>query len=77
MFKDNRVAVAQPGEYPDVARGKFFLKDHSTNGTYVRQGSDELLFLKRDLVQLQVVGEISLGRVPEMAPDSLIRYRII
>ena len=61
----------------ELTRGKFFLKDHSTNGTYVRQGSDELLFLKRDLVQLQMVGEISLGRVPEMAPDSLIRYRII
>ena len=61
----------------EAARGKFFLTDHSTNGTYVRQDSEGMVYLKRDMQQLQSRGEISLGRMPEMAPESVIKFRIV
>lgn len=45
----------------EFRRGKFFLIDQSTNGTYVRKG-DEKLFVRREEMQLIGKGELSLGR---------------
>ena len=42
-------------------RGKFFLIDQSTNGTYVKSEGHET-FVRRDEVPLSGAGEISLGR---------------
>jgi hypothetical protein len=43
-------------------QGAFFLKDSSTNGTYVAIGEDESMFLHRDQLRLHGSGTISLGR---------------
>lgn len=46
----------------EVRQGAFFLKDSSTNGTYVVIGNDESLFLHRDQLRLHGTGTLSLGR---------------
>src|SRR3546814_5492723 len=43
-----------------AVRGKVFLKDHSTNGTYVRNAADGVVFIKREMVQLSGSGAIFL-----------------
>ena len=35
-----------------AVRGKVFLKDHSTNGTYVRSETGDIAYVKREMVQL-------------------------
>src|SRR3546814_11790113 len=52
-----------------AVRGKVFLKDHSTNGTYVRNAADGVVFIKREMVQLRGSGAIFLGREPDLADD--------
>ncbi|HVO07167.1 MAG TPA: adenylate/guanylate cyclase domain-containing protein [Burkholderiaceae bacterium] len=56
--------------------GKFFLHDHSTNGTYVDDGSSAPVLVQREVVQLKGAGVISLGVEPQHNPDHLIRYAI-
>lgn len=46
----------------ECRRGKFYIIDQSTNGTYVRTPSMDEAFLRRDEMQLSGSGEISLGR---------------
>ncbi len=58
-----------------AVRGKVFLKDHSTNGTYVRNAEGEVVFVKREMVQLINQGTIFLGREPELAEDDGITFR--
>lgn len=58
-----------------AVRGKVFLKDHSTNGTYVRSAEGEVVFVKREMVQLTGKGTIFLGREPELAGDDGIEFR--
>ena len=57
-------------------RGKFFLNDHSSNGTYVRRDGEAATFLKRDLLQLNQKGEISVGQDPDKNPEGLIHYQV-
>ena len=57
-------------------RGKVFLKDHSTNGTYVRNASGDVVFVKREMVQLSGSGAIFLGREPELAEDDGITFKM-
>ena len=59
-----------------AVRGKVFLKDHSTNGTYVRNTSGEVVFVKREMVQLSGSGMIFLGREPELAEDNGIAFKM-
>lgn len=59
-----------------AVRGKVFLKDHSTNGTYVRNGEGEVVFVKREMVQLTGSGAIFLGREPELAEDDGVSFRM-
>jgi len=42
-------------------RGKFVLIDQSTNGTYVKTGSDDMLYLRREELQLWGHGVFCLG----------------
>jgi adenylate cyclase len=71
-------------EHPLVSRrhasiehvsGKFFLHDHSTNGTYVDDGTG-LVLIQREVYQLKGRGVISLGAEPKDNPDNLIRYAL-
>ncbi len=55
-------------------RGKYFLVDHSTNGTYVMNHNQQVVFLRRDEMQLVGSGEISLGCEPSQNEDDLIAY---
>lgn len=58
-----------------AVRGKVFLKDHSTNGTYVRSAEGEVVFVKREMVQLSGKGSIFIGREPELAEDDGIAFK--
>lgn len=59
-----------------AVRGKVFLKDHSTNGTYVRNAEGEVAFVKREMVQLTGKGTIFLGREPELAEEDGIAFKL-
>jgi class 3 adenylate cyclase len=55
--------------------GRFYLNDHSTNGTYVRPEGAEEIFVHRDQVLLQGAGIIRLGE-PTSTGDPLdIEYQ--
>lgn len=61
----------------ECVSGKYFLQDHSTNGTYVRDGEGgEPVLLQRELYQLKNAGVISLGVEPSLNPSHLITFTI-
>jgi len=55
-------------------RGKFFLLDHSTNGTYVVFEGRAPVYLRRELLQLVGQGLISLGQLPAENQSDTIRF---
>ncbi|HEY9548863.1 MAG TPA: adenylate/guanylate cyclase domain-containing protein [Kiloniellaceae bacterium] len=59
-----------------AVRGKVFLKDHSTNGTYVRSAAGEVAFVKREMMQLSGCGAIFLGREPNLAEEDGIAFKM-
>ena len=60
VVPDGRVSRQHASIEP--RQGAFFLKDSSTNGTYVVIGNDESMFLHREQLRLHGTGTISLGR---------------
>lgn len=44
------------------SHGKYVLKDHSTNGTFVQLGDGKAVYLRREEYPLQGSGKISLGQ---------------
>ena len=55
--------------------GKFFLHDHSTNGTYVDDDSGAgPVLVQREVVQLKGKGVISLGAEPQHDAGNLIHF---
>jgi hypothetical protein len=57
--------------------GKFFLHDHSTNGTYVKEGLDgKPVLVHRELYQLKGRGVISLGLEPGENHSHLITFTL-
>jgi len=56
-------------------RGKFILKDQSTNGTYVIGNDADAIYLRREEMPLRGNGIISLGQIPEEA-EHIIHFRI-
>ena len=60
-----------------VARGgRFYLADHSTNGTYVRPDGGDEIFVHRDEVLLRGLGAIRLGRVFSDPDGPTLEYRV-
>lgn len=59
----------------EYRRGKFFLVDQSTNGTYVRNEVDEA-FLRREEALLTGCGAISLGRPFAEHPQDLVEFEV-
>ena len=59
-----------------VRGGKFYLKDHSTNGTWVRAGGARAIVVRRESVPLQGSGEISLGADFDAQAGAVIRYEV-
>jgi adenylate cyclase len=56
-------------------RGKFFLLDHSSNGSFVGEANQQAVVICRDMAQLKESGVISLGIEPHMNPEHVIRFR--
>ena len=56
--------------------GKFYLKDHSTNGTHVRPRREAPVLARRETVLLQGRGEISLGVEIDAAGEDVIEYEV-
>jgi adenylate cyclase len=59
----------------EYRRGKFFIVDQSTNGTYVRMSNGEESFLRREEMPLVGSGHISLGRSFKEDPQEVVRFQ--
>ena len=57
----------------EYRRGKFFIIDQSTNGTYVKQNDNES-FLRREEMPLRGSGMISLGRPFSEEPKEVVHF---
>lgn len=59
-----------------VEDGRFFLRDHSTNGTWVlREGEVRPIHLRDDELRLRDEGTIGLGAEPERGAAHTLAYR--
>ncbi|WP_020209378.1 adenylate/guanylate cyclase domain-containing protein [Gilvimarinus chinensis] len=54
-------------EHCDIVfrRGKFVLRDHSTNGTYVHTNNADPIYIRREEIPLIDSGSITLGQKPD------------
>ncbi len=59
----------------EYKRGYFVVSDRSTNGSWVKFGSDEELCFHRDEVRLHRSGTISLGQTIALNPDHLLYFQ--
>lgn len=55
-------------------QSKFFLQDHSSNGTFVTDEAGAVTFLRRDIMQLSGKGSISCGIRPDLNSVHRIHY---
>ena len=55
-------------------KGKFFLSDVSTNGTYIVNEQGQKQYARRDQVPLEGHGIICLGREPDPKAEVVLRY---
>jgi len=72
-LKVEHVLVSRRHASIEYVRGKFFLHDHSTNGTYVDDGAGPSL-ARREVCQLKGRGVISLGAEPANNPGHVIVF---
>jgi hypothetical protein len=56
-------------------RGHFILADRSTNGTWLRIGEEEEIFVHRDEVRLRRGGTISIGQAHQIEAAELIGFQ--
>jgi class 3 adenylate cyclase len=56
-------------------RGYFMLADRSTNGTWLRIGDEEEVFVHRDEVRLRRAGTISIGQAHQIDSVDLIAFQ--
>jgi adenylate cyclase len=56
-------------------RGYFMLADRSTNGTWLRIGEEEEVFVHRDEVRLRRAGTISIGQAHQIESADLIAFQ--
>ena len=59
-----------------VRNGKFYLRDHSTNGTYVRTDGNLPIVVRREAVPLHGRGDISLGLDFSSGGTDEVRYEV-
>ncbi|MBA2591572.1 MAG: adenylate/guanylate cyclase domain-containing protein [Pseudomonadota bacterium] len=60
----------------ECRRGRYYLVDHSTNGTYVRSEGGGCAFVRRDETVLQGCGQVSLGRTFGDPAKKLVFFEI-
>ena len=58
----------------EYRRGRFYLIDHSSNGTYIQRPGEEAVFIKRDETQLSGSGIISLGRIATPGSPGAVHF---
>jgi predicted component of type VI protein secretion system len=58
----------------ECVAGKFFLQDHSTNGTYVAERHGNAVLVHREMLQLKDGGLISLGIEPQFNVEHSISF---
>jgi len=61
----------------EMRRGKFFLIDQSTNGTFLQNVRGKETFVRRDMTELSGEGTIGLGRAEEPGSSLAIHYKAI
>ena len=61
----------------EMRRGKFFLVDQSTNGTFLHNVQGQETFVRRDSTELSGEGTIGLGRAEEPGSNLAIYYKTI
>lgn len=61
----------------ELHRNRFMLIDQSTNGTFLKMGDDDPVFLRRDAIQLEGEGLISLGQKIGEDEQPAVRYKIL
>jgi adenylate cyclase len=59
----------------EFQRGQFLITDRSTNGTFVKIGSDDEIRLHRDSMPLRKSGSISLGQAQDKDPASVVYFQ--
>ena len=57
-----------------IGRSNSVLIDQSTNGTFVKTGDGEELFMRQDILQLKGQGMIGLGCVPQQGSQHTIHF---
>jgi class 3 adenylate cyclase len=60
----------------ECSADKFFLHDHSTNGTYVSEQRSAPVLVHRELYQLKTSGVISLGVEPQLNMEHAVTYTL-
>jgi class 3 adenylate cyclase len=70
---DHRLVSRRHASVECVA-GKFFLQDHSTNGTYVAERNAGAVLVHREMLQLKDAGLISLGIEPQFNAEHVISF---
>ncbi len=73
IIVDNERASRQHARI-EHRRGKYFIIDQSTNGTYVRFDYGELAFLRREEIVLRGRGMINLGSAFEKSSEDPIHF---
>lgn len=58
----------------EMRRGKFFLVDQSTNGTFLRDGEGKESFIRRDNTEISGEGYIGLGRAAKPGASLVIHF---
>ncbi len=61
----------------EYRRGRFFLVDQSTNGTYVTVDGDAEIMLKREQLMLRSHGVISLGHTSSAADAEIVSFTLV
>ncbi len=61
----------------EQVRGRFVLRDTSTNGCYLSIGGSKSIFLRREEASLATYGNIGLGWKPEEGSQFNLSYRVL
>ena len=60
----------------EYRRGKFYLIDNSSNGTYIQRPGEEPIFVKGDEALLSGTGIISLGRIAAPGSPGAVHFAV-
>ncbi len=73
----NGTMISRQHALIEYRRNKFYLRDQSTNGTYIQPAGGSPFYLRREEIPLTGEGEISLGKLVDDRPALNIFYRFV